>query len=217
LFRLPGVHRPLSDTRLLCEAMLREPLRDAAVADLCTGTGALALAACRAGAATVIAVDISLRSTVSARVNALLAGCRPRVRRGDMLASLGDERFDVIVSNPPYLPAATDALPRHRVSTALDAGRDGRVLIERICEHAPARLRPGGSLLLVHSSVCGVERTREAMRERGLQAEVVSRVRGPLGPVLTARAAMLRDRGLLGAPDEEELVVVRGRRPKEAA
>jgi len=211
LVNLPGVHRPLSDTWLLRDAMLGERITGSAVSDLCAGSGALAVAAAREGAASVLAVDISLRSTLASRVNARLNGCRVRVRRGDLIGAMGDERFDVIVSNPPYVPAAGDALPRHRSTTPLDGGRDGRALIDRLCREAPAHLRPGGALLIVHSSVCGTERTCEALEAQGLQADVVARRRGPLGPVLRSRAPMLRERGMLGASEEEELVVVRGR------
>lgn len=211
LLPIPGVHRPLSDTWLLADAMLGEDLREARVADLCTGSGALAIAAARAGAAHVVGVDISTRACIALRVNSRLSGCKVQARRGDLFDALGEERFDVIVSNPPYVPAATDALPRHRASTPLDGGRDGRAIIDRVCRHAPRYLRPGGCLLLVHSSVCGTEETCVRLRERGLQSDVLVRSRGPLGPVLAARAAMLRERGLLADRDEEELVVIRGR------
>jgi release factor glutamine methyltransferase len=207
------VHGPRSDTRLLGEALLGERLRGASVADLCTGTGVLALAAASAGAARVVAVDISARAMLTARLNAVLNRLEVDVRRGDLIAALGRERFDVIVSNPPYVPAATDKLPRHTARTALDGGRDGRALIDRVCREAPARLRPGGSLLLVHSSICGIERTCAMLDASGLRVEVVSRSRGPLGPILRSRAAMLRERGLLGELDEEELAVFRASSP----
>ena len=209
----PGVHRPRSDTWLLRDAMVRERLAGASVADLCTGSGALAVSAALAGAGNVVAVDISLRSTLAARLNARVNRCELRVHRGDLIAGLGEQCFDVIVSNPPYVPAATDALPLHRSTTPLDGGRDGRALIDRVCREAPARLGPRGALLLVHSSVCGLERTCAALADEGLDVSVVARRRGPLGPVLRSRAAMLRERGLLGERDEEELVVVRGARP----
>ncbi|MCA1689638.1 MAG: hypothetical protein LC720_04110 [Actinobacteria bacterium] len=68
-------------------------------------------------------------------------------------------------------------------------------------------------ILLVQSSLCGVDTICRALRIQGLEVEVVERQRGPLGPILGARAPMLRERGLLGEKDEEEVVVVRGRRP----
>ena len=212
LVHIPGVHRPRSDTWLLAEVLARQPLRGAELADICTGSGALAIAAARRGA-TVLAVDVSHRSLLAARINARLNGCAIRLRRGDLFDGLGNRRFDVVVCNPPYVPAPTDELPRHRVRTAVDAGRDGRALLDRLCREAPAHLRAGGSLLVVHSSVCGVARTCELLRAAGLVVDVVARQPGPLGPVLAARAGLLRARGLLGATDEEELVVIRGCAP----
>jgi release factor glutamine methyltransferase len=211
LLHVPGVHRPRSDTWLLADALRAEPIRGRCVADLCAGSGALAVEAARAGAADVLAVDVSRRAVLATSINARLNGCSVRARRGDMIGALSGERFDVILCNPPYVPAATDALPRHRATTPLDGGRDGRALIDRICREAPHRLREQGSLMLVHSSVCDVHQTCERLHAQRLEVSVVARARGPLGPVLQARAPMLRARGLLGEADEEELVVIRAR------
>ena len=76
------------------------------------------------------------------------------------------ERFDAIVSNPPYVPAPTDELPARGPARAWDAGRDGRALLDRICAQAPDHLRPGGVLLVVHSSLLGYERTAELLSAR---------------------------------------------------
>jgi release factor glutamine methyltransferase len=212
LLRLPGVHRPRSDTWLLARALRRERLDGARVLDVCAGTGALAIVAARSRARSVTAIELTRRGSLATRWNARLNRVRVHVRRGDLLAAAGPEPVDVIVANPPYVPAATSALPRHRAAVALDAGRDGRALIDRICQEAPGRLAPGGVILLVQSSVCGVEPTCRALRREGLEVSVVERERGPLGPILRSRAPMLRERGLLGPLDEEEVVVVRGRR-----
>jgi release factor glutamine methyltransferase len=212
LFALPGVHRPCSDTWLLADAMKQYELEGKAVTDLCAGSGALAIAAKRAGAQRVLAVDVSRRATLATRLNAARNGCFVEARRGDMFEALGsDERFDLVVCNPPYVPAETDALPRHRSTTPLDGGRDGRAIVDRVCREVSHHLQPGGSVLLVHSSVCGVEETCARLRAHGLDGTVIARKRGPLGPVLRKRARMLRARGLLGSADEEDLVVVRGR------
>lgn len=208
---MPGVHRPCSDTWLLADALRSEGVRNRAVADVCTGSGALALVAARAGAARVFALDVSRRALLAARLNARVNGCAVSARRGDLLQALDGESVDVIVCNPPYVPTATDALPRHRSTTALDGGRDGRVVLERVCRQAPHHLRAGGAILLVHSSVCGVSETCRLLGSVGLPAQVIARAPGGLGPVMRARAPLLRERGLLGDLDKEELVVVRGR------
>jgi release factor glutamine methyltransferase len=211
----PGVFRPHSDTWLLAEALCSQTLAPrATVLDLCTGSGALAIAAARRGARRVTAVDVSRRAVLTARLNARLSGMRVRVLRGDLFAPVASERFDVIVSNPPYLPAETPELPRAGLRRAWDAGTDGRVLLDRICAQAPAHLRPGGSLLLVHSSVCDGAATIGALQAGGLDVDVLARRRGPLGPLLAGRTRLLEERGLL-APGrrEEEMLVIRGTAP----
>jgi release factor glutamine methyltransferase len=213
IITLPGVFQPRSDTWLLAEALRqRRPGPESRVLDLCTGSGALAVAAARAGAGDVVAVDVSRRAVLTARCNALLNGVRIRAVRGDLFDAVGNERFDLIVSNPPYLPAEADAPPTRGMRRAWDAGRDGRALLDRVCAGAADHLRPGGTILLVHSSVCGEERTLHMLRDHGLQAGVLVRRRGPLGPLLAARAPELENRGLL-APGErtEDVLVVAAR------
>ena len=212
LVTLPGVFRPISDSRLLADCLRRELRPGARVADLCTGSGLLAVAAALHGAAAT-AVDVSRRAVLTTRLNARLNGVSVRAVRGDLLAPLAGERFDVIVSNPPYVPAETDAKPRGS-ARAWVGGPDGRMVLDRICDLAPGRLRPGGALLLVQSSLCDERQTLYRLAANGLDAQVVARRRGPLGPLLSTRVDELERRGLLepGARSEE-LVVVRGRLP----
>jgi len=75
-------------------------------------------------------------------------------------------------------------------------------------------LRPGGTVLIVHSSVSGVQRTLDDLTAGGLDADIVVRRRGPLGPLLRERAEDLWATGALEPGSlEEEIVIVRGRRP----
>jgi release factor glutamine methyltransferase len=203
--RLPGVFRPRSDTWLLAGVMRRQPqLRGGAVLDVCTGSGALAVAAALAGAGSVTAVDVSRRAVLTARLNARLNGVRVEALRGDLLAAVPGRRFDIIVSNPPYLPADDDALPARGRARHTEAGSSGRVLLDRLIDAAPAHLRPGGVLLVTHSSINGEAATLERMRAAGLAPSVVERRRGGLAP-------RLEERGLLPPGERtEELLVVAG-------
>jgi release factor glutamine methyltransferase len=209
----PGVFRPISDTWLLADALDRERLEPGArVLDLCSGSGALAVRAALGGPRVVTAVDVSRRAVLTIRANALLNRVRVRALRGDLFSAVAGERFDAIVSNPPYVPAPTDRLPTRGRARAWDAGRDGRALLDRICDRVRAHLRPGGMLLLVHSSVLGVEHTVDALRARGLAVDVPVRERGPLGPLMNGRRTHLEATGLLRpGQDEEDVVVVRAR------
>lgn len=210
--RLPGVFRPLSDTWMLAAAARRQPrMRGGRVLDLCTGSGAVAISAARAGARSVTAVDVSQRAVWTVRLNARLNGVRVEARRGDLLDAVGEERFDVICANPPYLPAAEESAATRGSARHTEAGRTGRTVLDRIIAAAPAHLLPGGVLLVVHSSVNGEGATADRMRAAGLEPLVVERRRGPLGPLLAARAPLLEARGLLPPGErEEDLLVVRG-------
>jgi release factor glutamine methyltransferase len=216
--RLPGVFRPRSDTWLLAAAMRRQPqLRGGAVLDVCTGSGALAVAAALAGARAVTAVDVSRRAVVCARLNARLNGVRVEALRGDLLAAVPGRRFDVIVSNPPYLPS-DDGLPARGRARHTEAGSSGRVLLDRLIDAAPAHLAPGGVLLVTHSSVNGEDETLRRMRAAGLRPAIAERRRGALGPLLAARAPRLEEKGLLArGAREEEVLVVAGGQPLRAS
>ncbi|MFL5823928.1 MAG: HemK2/MTQ2 family protein methyltransferase [Solirubrobacteraceae bacterium] len=208
LLRLPGVFAPISDSRMLAEQLGGEPLSGRSVLDLCTGSGMLAVAAALGGAGDVVAVDISRRALLSVRLNAAINGVRVQARRGNLFAAVPGRRFDVIASNPPYVPSPSNELPRRGAARAWEGGSDGRVFIDRICSGAREHLRPGGVLLLVQSTICGEDETLMALREAGLEANVAFRHVGALGPLMRGRAPLLRRRGLL-SDEREEVIVVR--------
>ncbi|MFF4225049.1 HemK2/MTQ2 family protein methyltransferase [Streptomyces abikoensis] len=210
----PGVYRPQEDTRLLTAALRREALpRAARVLDVGTGSGVLAIAAARQGAAEVTAVDVCARAVLTARLNGLLARRRIRAVRGDLLSPVAGERFDVVLANPPYLPTPPDRCPPRGAARTREGGRDGRVVLDRLCADVAAVLRPSGVLLLVHSALCGVGPTLALLTAAGLRPRVMERRVVPLGPVTRSRTEWLRRRGLLAPGQEtEELVVIRAQR-----
>jgi release factor glutamine methyltransferase len=214
LIKTPGVYHPGNDSRLLAEALGAEPLTATDVLELCTGSGFLAIAAAKAGARTVTAVDISPRAVASARLNAAMNRARVRFYRGDLLSGLPEGvTYDVILANPPWLPAATDTLPTEINARALDAGRSGRILIDQICQQAPSRLRPGGVLLVVHGTVCGSETTEALLAAQGLDVSVAARKTLPMTQLLLNQAATLTGPYSWGPEDGTyELVVIRGTR-----
>jgi release factor glutamine methyltransferase len=205
---VPGVYQPQQDTHLLMRAMCHEGVAPGMnVLDLGTGSGALALCAARLGAR-VTAVDIAWRAVLTARMNALLAGHRIRVLHGDLAGR--DRRYDLVVSNPPYVPSPESAPPGRGPARAWDAGHDGRAVVDRVCATAPLVLAPRGVLLMVHSALCGTGATLAALARAGLRATVTDRELIPFGPVMRGREAWLRDAGLVDEDqDKEELVVIR--------
>ena len=139
---------------LVGEDGLVDPDEVTRVLDLCTGSGCLAiLAALRFPGATVDAVDISKDALAVARINVEQHGLTERVhlRRGDLFAPLGDARYDLILTNPPYVDAAGMAgLPPeclHEPRLALAAGADGLKIVRRIIAQAPRHLTETGGLM----------------------------------------------------------------------
>ena len=215
LVTLPGVFRPISDSRFLADVLREQTLPPRACAlDLCTGSGILALTAAQRGAREVTAIDVSRRAVATVKLNARLNGLKVRALRGNLYEPIGDQRFDAIVSNPPYVPSEDDELPTSGPERAWDAGRDGRLVLDRIIAGADDHLRPGGFILLTHSSLLGTDRTNADLEHAGLEAECVARRRGPLGPLMTARVHQLESEGLLQPGQRhEDVVIIRGRKP----
>jgi release factor glutamine methyltransferase len=214
LLRLPGVYPPQEDTLLLARALDREDMPPGTeVLDIGTGSGVLALRAACPGVR-VTAVDRDRRAVLTARLNARRFHRRVRVRRGDLFAAVADRTFDLIVSNPPYVPAPLTPLPRRRASRAWDAGQDGRAVLDRLCDGARRMLRPHGVLLMAQSGLCGIDETLHRLAHSGLSATVHDRTHIPFGPVLRSRTAWLRRTGLIDGTDQnEELVIIRAQQP----
>lgn len=153
----PATLIPRPETELLVELALArlpagQPLR---VADLGTGSGAIALALARERPqARIVATDASLEALAVARRNAERLGLRVEFRDGDWLVPLAQERFDLIASNPPYIeqddPHLAQGDLRFEPPAALASGADGLDAIRVIVRDAGLHLHAGGWLLLEH-------------------------------------------------------------------
>ena len=137
------------------------------ILDLCTGSGCLAILAARAyPSALVDAADVSPGALAVARKNIARhrLGRRVHLSRSDLFAALGARRYDLILTNPPYVAAAAmRALPaeyRREPALALAGGKDGLDLVARIVAQAGEHLAPGGAL------VCEVGDANAAARKR---------------------------------------------------
>ena len=157
-----GPHRFYVDERVIVpRSFIAEFLRDwtwgtpETVLDLCTGSGCLAiLAALAFPGAQVDAVDLSPEALAVARRNVddYVLADRVRLVRSDLMAGLDGRRYDLILSNPPYVKAASmRALPdeyRREPEMALASGSDGLDHTRTILAQAPAHLAPGGLLMV---------------------------------------------------------------------
>ena len=165
----PSVLIPRPETELLVDLALGRNAES--VLDLGTGSGAIALAikherpSCR-----VVAVDADLSALLTAKRNATKLNLEIDFRHGRWFEPLAGERFELIVSNPPYVALGDPHLPalRHEPAAALLAGPDGLDCIRDISKAAKSHLSPGGWLLLEHGQ--GQERAvRALLQAAGLE------------------------------------------------
>ena len=156
----PSVLVPRPDTETVIEVargLRTDRTAPCRVLDLCTGSGAIAVALARElPAAQVVATEVSEAAVAIARKNAARNGVGERidVRLGDLWAPVQGGHFDLICSNPPYIASSViPTLPaevRKEPVLALDGGPDGLAFYDRICAEARAHLLPGGALVVEH-------------------------------------------------------------------
>ncbi|OBJ05457.1 HemK2/MTQ2 family protein methyltransferase [Mycobacterium sp. 1465703.0] len=213
---VPNVYQPQEDSRLLVDVMHETGLIPGRrVLDLCTGSGYVAIAAAAMGCSGAMAFDICPQAVRCARENAAVAGVEVDIREGSWMAAVDSAPFDVVVSNPPYVPTPPgtemdDICPAAGPSWAWNAGIDGRMILDPLCETVPKLLRDGGSLLLVHSALSGVQQSLDALKWAGMDAKVIASKWIPFGPVMSSRATWLEEVGLIPrGRREEELIVIR--------
>lgn len=138
------------------------------IADLCTGSGAIAIAiAKRLPGATIIATDISPDAIAVARTNAQRHQVDTRIdlRQGDLLIAIANESIlDIITANPPYIPDSEwdsgqvdPNVKLHEPALALRAGPDGLQFVRPLIQHAHKHLKPGGTLLIELASATAIE------------------------------------------------------------
>ena len=178
----PAVLIPRPDTEVLVNVAAEKAiaLESPAIVDLGTGSGIVAILIARlCPRAQVTAVDVSSVALDVARVNAQRHGVNIRFREGDWYAPLDDERFDVIVSNPPYVVACDPHLQQNGLSfepiqalTDGIVGGDGLACIRRLIDGASAHLHTGGWLLMEHGYDQAVE-VRRLLAQAGFD-EVAS-------------------------------------------
>ncbi len=154
----PGVLIPRPETEHLVEEVIRlaKDLPNPRIADIGTGSGIIAVALANAvPSAQITAIDCSPQALAIARENAALNHVESRITflEGDLLVPVAGQRFDILASNPPYIPSADhDSLSvevrDHEPHSALFAGEDGLDLYRRLIPDALPLLAPGGWLAL---------------------------------------------------------------------
>ncbi|WP_371829989.1 HemK2/MTQ2 family protein methyltransferase [Rhodococcoides trifolii] len=209
----PDVYAPQDDSWLLCQAVADAGVAvDARVLDMCTGSGAVGLEAARLGARSVTAYDISPAAVECAARQARSENLDVDVRLGSFDDAAELSAFDVVLCNPPYVPA--EAVPVEiGLERAWNAGPDGRIVLDRLCESAADLVQKGGVLMLVQSEFADPDKSLQMLSDNGFRVREVVRSTIAFGPVMDAQARWLERTGRLEIGRRtEELVVIRADR-----
>ena len=152
----PACLTPRADTEVIVEKALEHlGERKARALDICTGSGCIALAVAANSHAEVLGVDVSEAALAVARENAERCALSEKVRfeKRNALAEgfLGGEKYDLILSNPPYIPtgdiASLSAEVKHEPMLALDGGGDGLTFYRSFVSVLPSHLNEGGAII----------------------------------------------------------------------
>ncbi len=175
------IPRPATESLVVRALEVLKPMAAPRVLDVGTGSGCIAVSIAKQHpGATIMAVDVSGEALAIARRNAERHGVASRIQfvAGDLYANLtGTGPFDLVLSNPPYIPSATipelaSGVRDHEPRLALDGGPDGLAVFARLISGAPGRLASGGWLLVE----IGFDQEADAVRQL---AAVTGLVPGP--------------------------------------
>lgn len=150
----PAVLIPRQDTETLVEYALQRLCPGDRVLDLCAGSGCIGISLTKLGGARVCCADISEEALEVARINGRRLGCDEiEWVQSDLLEKIKEKDFDMIVSNPPYIPSEVidGLLPEvrdHEPRLALDGTADGLAFYRRLAAECGEYLKPGGALCL---------------------------------------------------------------------
>ncbi len=186
------VYEPAEDTFLVADA-LKQVVRDRdTVLEVGTGCGILAIIAAKK-ADRVVAIDVNPHAVECAKLNAEANRVADRIdiRLGSMFHPMSRaERFDLIVFNAPYLPSSSNEA-KTWLTRAWTGGQKGRRFVDEFISKAPRHLSINGKILLVQSSLSGIDETLAKLLEKGLDAKIIAEKKEPFERIVVIQASNL--------------------------
>jgi len=162
------VYGAAEDSRLLADAAVDIVRADWRVLEVGTGSGYVADRVAGETGATVVASDLNPHACGLARERGL------DVVRADLVAPFADDAFDAVLFNPPYLPTPEDGPWDDWLEVALSGGEDGRAVVAPFLADVGRVLAPGGVVLLLVSSVTGLDAVRDLAADAGFAVDVAA-------------------------------------------
>ncbi|MCL7414580.1 MAG: class I SAM-dependent methyltransferase [ANME-2 cluster archaeon] len=166
---LPNIYEPAEDSFLLVDALLENIRPGSHVLEVGCGSGIVSVFALER-CVSVVATDINPHAVRCARLNGIDAV------RTDLFAGIKGT-FDMVVFNPPYLPTSEDERVGGWDDLMLDGGMSGRDIISRFVEEVGTHLKTNGQVLLLISSLTGINEVTSLMQDAGMSVEQVAESR----------------------------------------
>lgn len=160
----PQVYEPSEDSFLLAEAALSEIRDSETILEVGCGSGIVSAVIKANTGARIVGIDINPHATECTKQNGI------EVIRGDLLSCIKG-KFDIILFNPPYLPTGPEERTDDWLNVALDGGHDGRRIIYRFLKDAGRCLAKNGMILLLVSTLTGVEEVKSKIISLGYNVE----------------------------------------------
>lgn len=184
------VYEPAEDSFLLADAALKEAKPGMHILEIGTGSGFVsAVLLANLKDIRLVATEINPHAARCAKANAV------EVIRTDLFRGLkprfSETRFDLILFNPPYLPTSKEEKVPGWLNYAFDGGNSGRETLDRFLDKVRDYLKPGGEILVLISSITGLEAVKEKMEKLGFEVKVVARKKVSFEELMVVRGKLL--------------------------
>ncbi len=184
------VYEPAEDSFLLADAALKEAKTGMSILEIGTGSGFIsAVLLANLKCIRLVATEINPHAALCAKANAV------EVIRTDLFKGLKPRRsetfFDLILFNPPYLPTSTEEKIPGWLNYAFDGGTSGRDTLDQFLSEVKDYLKPGGEILVLISSITGLDAVKEKMEKLGFSFEVVAKKKVSFEELMVIRGRLL--------------------------
>ncbi|MGA9188751.1 MAG: HemK2/MTQ2 family protein methyltransferase [Methanosarcina sp.] len=184
------VYEPAEDSFLLANAALKEAGPGMRILEVGTGAGFVsAVLLANLKDIRLVATEINPHAACCAKANGvevirtdLFRGVRPRSP---------ETRFDLILFNPPYLPTSGEEKVPGWLNYAFDGGTSGRETLDRFLDEARDHLKPGGKILVLISSITGLDAVKKKMKGLGFEIDVIERKKVSFEELIVVRGKLL--------------------------